>query len=63
MFLTEKQDGKIKAIKCADGSKQHETIKKEDAASTTLTLYGIIITQAIEAQDRRDVATIGLPEA
>ena len=38
LFLTEKRDGKIKAIKCDDRINQCKTIKKEDEASPTVTL-------------------------
>ena len=47
MLLTEKQYGKIKARTCADGSKQREIIKNEDASSPTVTLDGIMITLEI----------------
>ena len=53
MFLTEKRDGKIKGHACADGIKQREHIKKEDAASPTAALESILITSAIAAHKRR----------
>ena len=58
MFLTEKQCGKIKARKCADGRKQREYINKQDAASPTISLDTILITGAIEAHENMDVVVI-----
>ena len=63
MFLTEKQYGKIKARKCADGRKQREYINKQDAASPTISLDSIFITGVIETHENRDVVVIDLPGA
>ena len=63
MFLTEKRDGRIKGCACADGRKQREHIKKEDAASPTAALESILITSTIAAHERRDLATIDIPGA
>ena len=51
MFLTEKQCGTVKARECANGSKQREYIKKEDAASSIVCLDSIFITGVIEAKE------------
>jgi hypothetical protein len=63
MFLTEKRCGKIKARSCADGRKQREYIKKEDASSPTVSLEAIMLTMAIEAAEGREVACIDIPGA
>ena len=65
MFLVEKRDGRIKARTVADGSKQkkQEGYKKEDSASPTVSNEAVMITSAIEAHERRDVATIDVPNA
>ena len=63
MFITEKRCGKIKARSCADGRKQREYIKKEDASSPTVSLEAIMLTMAIEAAEGREVATIDIPGA
>ena len=63
MFLTEKRDGKIKGRACADGRKQREEIKREDAASPTVALDSILLTSAIDAHEGREVATIDIPGA
>ena len=36
MFIEEKKNGKIKGQGCVDRRKQQDTIKKEDADSTTV---------------------------
>ena len=39
MFLVEKKDGKIKARKCANGSKQRNWLSNEDTASPTVMTF------------------------
>jgi hypothetical protein len=51
MFLTKKRCGRIKARACADGRKQRETTRKEDASAPTVSIKG------------RDVATVDIPGA
>ena len=63
MFLTEKQDGSIKACACADGKKQCEYIAKGDTASPTAMMESIFITAAIDAKEGWDVAIMDLPGA
>jgi hypothetical protein len=36
MFLTEKRTGKVMACGCADSSKQHDHIAKDEAAALTV---------------------------
>ena len=38
LFLTEKHDGRVKARHCANGSKQHNWMQKEETASPTVML-------------------------
>ena len=63
MFLTQKRDGRVKSRHCADGRKQHDYIKKEDAASPTVALESILIMAAIDAHEGRGVAVIDIPGA
>ncbi len=63
MFLKEKRDQSIRGRMVADGRKQRETARKGDAASPTVCVESIFITAAIEAFERRDVATVDLPSA
>ena len=55
MFIVEKRDGRIKARKCAVGSKQRtfEGYNKADWASPTVSTDGVLITSAIEAHEGR----------
>ena len=61
MFLTKKRDGIIKGRECADGHGQRGKFEKEDVASPTVATEIIFITSAIDAHERRDVATIDIP--
>jgi len=63
MFLKEKRNGDVKARKCVVGTKQREYIKKEDAASPTVTTEAVLITGVIEAMEERDVAVCDIPSA
>ena len=65
MFIVEKRDGRVKARKCAVGSKQRtfEGYNKADWASPTVSTDGVLITSAIEAHEGRHVATCDLPGA
>jgi hypothetical protein len=63
IFLVEKRSGEVKARGCANGSKQRSYIKKEDAASPTVSTDSIFITAAIEAHEQRDVALVDIPGA
>ena len=56
-FIIEKRDGRVKARKCAVGSKQRTFpgYVKSDWDSPTVTTDGVIITPAIEAHEGRDV--------
>jgi hypothetical protein len=63
MFLTEKRCGRVKTRACANGSKQRQWIRKEDAASPTVMTDSVIITTAIEAHECRKVITLDIPGA
>ena len=63
IFLVEKKDGKIKARHCANGSKQRQWIRSDEAASPTVMTKSVLLTAAIEAKERRDVATFDIPNA
>ena len=51
IFLVQKNDGRIKARTCANGSTQRSYINKEEATSPTALTEAIIITAAIEADE------------
>ena len=63
IFLVEKKSGKIKARHCANGSKQREWMRSEEAASPTVMTESVLLTATIEAQEERDVATFDIPNA
>ena len=47
----------------AGGNKQRGTIDKVDASSPMVSLESVLLTSVIDAQERRDVATIDIPNA
>ena len=63
IFLKEKANGEIKSRTCINGAPQRKYIKKEDAASPTVSTDGVFIVNAINAYEERDVATMDLPGA
>jgi hypothetical protein len=62
IFLGEKQDERIKARACANGSTQRKYINKEDSASPIAT-ESILMTAAIEAEEGRDIISADIPNA
>jgi hypothetical protein len=63
MFLKEKRDGKIKGRTVAGGNKQRDYISKEDASSPTVTTESVLLSCIIDAEEKRDVAVIDIPNA
>jgi hypothetical protein len=63
MFLTKKRYGRIKARGCADGRKQRETTRKEDAAAPTAAIESVMLSANIDAMEERDVASVDIPGA
>ena len=63
MFLTKKRCGRIKARGCADGRKQRETTRKEDASAPTVSIEAVMLSAVIDAMEGRDVATVDIPGA
>ena len=63
MLLTEKRCGKIKGRMVFDGRKTREWITKEDSASPTATLEGILLTLTTNAHESRDVTSADVPNA
>lgn len=63
MFLTEKQNGDVKARACANGKPQREHIAKEETASPTVTTEANFALAAIAVHERRFVGTMDLPGA
>jgi hypothetical protein len=63
IFLVQKDDGRIKARTCANGSIQRDYINKEEASSPTALTEAIMMTAAIKADENRDVMTADIPNA
>jgi hypothetical protein len=63
MFLKEKRDKSIKGRTVAGGNKQRDYISKEDSSSPTVATESVLLTCIIDAQERRDVAVIDIPNA
>ena len=63
IFLVEKKCGKIKACHCANGSKQRQWMRPEEAASPTVMTESVLITATVEAKEQRDIATFDIPNA
>ena len=64
IVLTKMKDtGECKTRTVADGSQQRGTVDDEDKTSPTVSLLVIFLTCIIEARERRDVATLDIPNA
>ena len=63
IFLIEKRDGTIKARACANGSMQRSYVERDKASSPTPSTETLMITSVIEANQRRDVVILDIPNA
>ena len=63
MFLKQKRTGQIKGRGCADGRKQRLYTPKNEASSPTVATESVLLSCAIDAKERRDVATVDIPGA
>jgi hypothetical protein len=63
MFLKEKIDGSIKGRACTDGRKQRKTATPDDAASPTVSLESVLITDAVESYEGWGVVVVDVPGA
>eukprot|EP00536_Pseudo-nitzschia_multiseries_P009720 jgi/Psemu1/24061/gm1.24061_g len=61
VFLKHKRCGKVKARGCADGRSQRAFISKEEASSSTVSLYALMLLYLIDTIEERDVATANIP--
>jgi len=62
-LLTEKNDGRIKARHCANGSSQRQYMLTEDVSSPTISAEATLLISAIDAEENRHVATLDIPNA
>ena len=56
IFVEEKRDGEIKAMKVVGCNKQRDYITKEDVSYPTVTAEVVMLTCVIDAVEGRDVA-------
>ena len=56
-LIKEKRCGKLKGRACADGRPQRKFVSKEESASPTVSLEGLILSMLIDAREERDIAT------
>jgi hypothetical protein len=63
IFLKEKKDGTLKARAVLGGNVQREYITKDEVSSPTAYTEAVILTAIVNAKEKRDVATVDLPNA
>jgi hypothetical protein len=63
IFLVKKQDGRIKACTCANGSIQNAYTAHDEAASPTAMTKSILITAMINPKQKQDVMTANIQNA
>ena len=56
-IIKEKRDGMLKGRACADGRPQRKFVSKQDSASPTVSLEGLMLSLMIDAKEGRNVAT------
>ena len=62
-YLTEKRDGTIKGRMVFNGKPTREWVSREESASPTASLEGIVITGVIDAHEGRDIMSSDIPNA
>ena len=63
MFLKEKRNENIKALRCADRNKQRKKYKNSDVMSPPVSKEVVLIFAMIDAYEERDVAVLDVPVA
>jgi hypothetical protein len=63
LFLTEKRDGRIKGRLVYNGKPTRDWLSKEEAASPTASLEGILLTSIVDVKENRDVMSADIPSA
>ena len=63
MFLTEKRDKSVKGRMVYNGKPTRDWLTREDSASPTAALEGIMLTAVIDAHEGRDVMCADIPNA
>ena len=60
-YLTEKRDGTIKGRMVFNGKPTREWLSREESASPTASLEGIMISGVIDAHEGRDIMSSDIP--
>ena len=63
LFLTEKRDGSIKGCMVYNGKPTRDWLSREDSASPTASLEGVLLTSVIDAKEKCDVMSADIPNA
>jgi hypothetical protein len=63
IFLIEKRDGRVKGRLVYNGKPTREWVSKDDAASPTASLEGILLTSILDVKENRDVMSADIPNA
>jgi hypothetical protein len=63
IFLTKKEDGRIKARTCTNGRTQCEYTKCNEAASPTAMTESHLITAVIDAKQGCNIMTVNIPNS
>jgi hypothetical protein len=63
LFLTGKRDGRIKGRLVYNGKPTRDWLSKEEAASPTSSLEGILLTSIVDVKENRDVMSADIPNA
>ena len=63
LFLKKKRDGTIKGRTVVGGNKQRDYITKEEASSPTASTEAVLLTCIVDAEERRNVTTLDIPNA
>ena len=63
IVMLRKQNGIVKTRMCLNGSMQKNWMSKEDIASPTAAPESAVLTSAVDAYERREVATVDVPNA
>jgi hypothetical protein len=63
MFVVKKHTGETKARLVGGGNKQRDYLTKEDSSLPTLATKSVLLTLIVDADEKRDVPIIDIPNA
>ena len=62
-FLTQKNDGRIKARTVYNGKPTREWLSREDSSSPTASTEGVMLTSVVDAKEECDIMSADIPNA